>query len=102
MVCDMSKKGDQIMMEIEQIWLNAYASFIGDLAIHELCFGGIWISGGTALKHYKNFCSESFLKEFSNKGRFKDIVRSIPIRVILHDEFGLHSAACRAATFWKN
>ena len=84
------------MSEIETLWFNSYSSFIGDLAIHELCFGGLWISGGTAPKHFKKFISDSFLKQFSNKGRLKDIVKTIPIRIILDEEFGLHSAACRA------
>ena len=84
------------MREIEEMWINIYASFLGDIALHELCYGGLWISGGTATKHLENFCSENFLKHFSNKGRLKDIVKTIPIRIILDEEFGLHSAACRA------
>ena len=95
-ICSLSNNGDNLMMEIERIWLEAYASFIGDLAVHELCYGGLWISGGTASKHFKFFNSGSFLKHFSNKGRLKDIVRSIPVNVILDEEFGLYSAACRA------
>ncbi len=95
-ICQLAKEGDSLMSEIETIWFNAYSSFIGDLAIHELCFGGLWISGGTAPKHFKKFISDSFLKQFSNKGRLKDIVKTIPIRIILDEEFGLHSAACRA------
>ena len=95
-ICALSNNGDILMMEIERIWLEAYASFIGDLAVHELCYGGLWISGGTASKHFKFFNSDSFLKHYSNKGRLKDIVRSIPVNVILDEEFGLYSAACRA------
>ena len=95
-ICQLAKEGDPLMSRIETLWFNAYASFIGDLAIHELCFGGLWISGGTAPKHFKNFISDSFLKQYSNKGRLKDIVKTIPIRIILDEEFGLHSAACRA------
>jgi len=95
-ICQLAKEGDPLMSRIEKLWFDAYSSFIGDLALHELCFGGLWISGGTAPKHFKNFLSDSFLKQFSNKGRLKDIVKTIPIRIILDEEFGLHSAACRA------
>tara|TARA_Y100000589_G_C27133701_1_gene621641 strand:+ start:329 stop:1366 length:1038 start_codon:yes stop_codon:yes gene_type:complete len=101
MICEMSKSGDLLMSEIESIWLNAYAAFIGDIALHELCFGGLWISGGTAPKHYQNFIRDSFLIQSSNKGRLKDIVKSIPIRIILDEEFGLISAACRAKMISK-
>ena len=95
-ICQLAKEGDPLMAEIETLWFNSYSSFIGDLAVHELCFGGLWISGGTAPKHFKNFISDSFLKQFSNKGRLKDIVKTIPIRIIIDEEFGLFSAACRA------
>jgi len=95
-ICQLANEGDDLMQGIETLWFNIYSSFIGDLALHELCFGGLWISGGTAPKHFKNFISAPFLKQFSNKGRLKDIVKTIPIRIILDEEFGLHSAACRA------
>tara|TARA_Y100001978_G_scaffold31318_1_gene27001 strand:+ start:508 stop:1545 length:1038 start_codon:yes stop_codon:yes gene_type:complete len=95
-ICQLAKEGDPLMLGIEKLWFNAYSSFLGDLALHELCYGGLWITGGTAPKHLKKFISNSFLKQFSNKGRLKDIVKTIPIRVILDEEFGLQSAACRA------
>ncbi len=95
-ICKLSTEGDILMNEIENIWLGAYGSLLGDVALHELCFGGLWISGGTAPKHFKNFKSDLFLKQFSDKGRLKDMVKSIPVKVILDEEFGLFSAACRA------
>ena len=101
-ICNLSDQGDILMIEIVQIWLDTYASLLGDIALHELPFGGLWISGGTAPKHFKNFKSDSFLKQFLDKGRLKDIVRSIPIRVILDEEFGLFSAACRAKMLLQN
>ncbi len=101
-ICQLAKEGDPLMLEIEKLWFEAYSSFIGDLALHELCLGGLWIAGGTAPKHFKNFISDSFLKQFSNKGRLKDIVKTIPIRIILDEEFGLHSAACRAKMLLSN
>jgi len=95
-ICTLSNKGDQLMMEVERLWLGAYASLLGDVALQELCFGGLWISGGTAPKHFKNFKSDLFMKQFFDKGRLKDILKTIPMKVILDEEFGLFSAACRA------
>jgi len=63
-ICNLSKEGDQLMIEVERIWLGAYASLLGDIALQELCFGGLWISGGTASKHIKNFKSDLFMKQF--------------------------------------
>ena len=100
-ICNLSKEGDQLMIEVERIWLGAYASLLGDVALQELCFGGLWISGGTASKHFKNFKSDLFLKQFFDKGRLKDILKTIPVKVILDEEFGLFSAACRAKMLLK-
>jgi len=100
-ICNLASQGDALMVEIENIWLKAYASLLGDVALHELCFGGLWISGGTASKHFKNFKSDLFLKQFFDKGRLKDILKTIPMKVILDEEFGLFSAACRAKMLLK-
>jgi len=100
-ICKLSKEGDPIMIEVESIWLGAYASLLGDVALQELCFGGLWISGGTASKHFKNFKSDLFMKQFFDKGRLKDILKTIPMKVILDEEFGLFSAACRAKMLLK-
>ncbi len=100
-ICNLSKQGDHLMIEVERIWLSAYASLLGDVALQELCFGGLWISGGTASKHFKNFKSDLFMKQFLDKGRLKDILKAIPMRVILDEEFGLFSAACRAQMLLK-
>jgi len=100
-ICTLSNKGDQLMIQVVRIWLGAYASLLGDVALQELCFGGLWISGGTAPKHFKNFKSDLFMKQFFDKGRLKDILKSIPMKVILDEEFGLFSAACRAKMLLK-
>jgi len=100
-ICSLSKEGDQLMIEVERIWLGTYASLLGDVALQELCCGGLWISGGTAPKHFKNFKSDLFMKQFFDKGRLKDILKTIPINVILDEEFGLFSAACRAKMLLK-
>ncbi len=95
-ICNLSNKRDTLMSEVQKIWLDAYSSLLGDVALQELCFGGLWISGGTAPKHFRNFKSELFMKQFLDKGRLKDILKNIPVNIILDEEFGLFSAACRA------
>ena len=58
-------------------------------------------AGGTASKHFKNFKSDLCLKQFLDKGRLKDILKTKPVKVILDEEFGLFSAACRANMLLK-
>ena len=95
-ICNLANQGDQLMIEVVKMWYSAYASLLGDIALQELCFGGLWISGGTATKHFNNFKTDLFMKHFFDKGRLKDILKTIPVKVILDEDFGLFSAACRA------
>tara|TARA_Y100001968_G_scaffold269529_1_gene260378 strand:- start:9535 stop:10581 length:1047 start_codon:yes stop_codon:yes gene_type:complete len=92
-----AKNGDQLMIEALDIWLSAYGSAAGDLALQELCHAGLWIAGGTASKHLEGIQSISFLKSFSNKGRFKSFLEQIPIMALTDPEAGLFSAGCRAS-----
>ncbi len=96
MVCKEAEKGDELMQTSLNFWLSAYGSSAGDLAIHELSSGGLWIGGGTAIKHLVNFRTKTFLNAFYNKGRFKEFLGEIPVKVLVDPEAGIFSAACRA------
>ena len=95
-ICDAAKAGDHLMKQVIRIWLSAYGSAAGDLALHDLCSAGLWIGGGTAVKHLANFRSEIFLSAFKNKGRFSDYLEKLPIMVLVDPESGLFGAACKA------
>ncbi|WP_269622823.1 glucokinase [Prochlorococcus marinus] len=95
-VSNFAHKGDPIMKEVLEIWLSAYGSAVGDLALHELSSSGIWISGGTAAKHLTGFQSEIFLKALKNKGRFTNFLEKIPIMALIDPDAGLFGAACKA------
>ncbi len=96
LVCEAANKGDKLMSEALQLWLNAYGSAAGDLALQELCSSGLWISGGTAVKNLNSIKSSNFLNAFSNKGRFKSYLEGIPLIVLKDSEATLFSSACRA------
>ena len=87
---------DKLMLEALQLWINAYGSAAGDLALQELCTSGLWIAGGTAVKNLNGINSSNFLDAFSNKGRFQSYLRQIPLIVLKDPEATLFSSACRA------
>lgn len=91
-----SKQGDLLMREALELWLSAYGSAAGDLAIQELCYGGLWIGGGTASKQLRGISSKHFLEAMRNKGRFRPFIEELPVHVLIDQEAGLFSAACRA------
>ena len=102
LVTDYAKKGDQIMTEVLELWLSAYGSAIGDLALQELCTSGLWIAGGVAAKIPESIKSMTFINALHNKGRFTDVVKNIPINLVIDHEFGLFSSACKAHLISKS
>jgi len=88
--------GDLLATEALQLWLGAYGSVAGDLALQELCVGGLWIGGGTAQKNLDGLRSNHFLEPLRSKGRFRSLIEGMTIRAVIDPEAGLFSAACRA------
>ena len=91
-----AEKGDPLMQRALQIWLEAYGSAAGDLALQELCTGGLWVGGGTASKQLKGLQSTSFLNTMRDKGRFRELIEGIQVTAVIDPDAELFSAACRA------
>ena len=84
------------MSEALQLWLNAYGAAAGDLALQELCSGGLWVGGGTAAKQLQGLRSSWFLESMRDKGRFRDFICGLQVSAVIDPQAGLFSAACRA------
>jgi glucokinase len=65
-----------------EILVSILASEAGNLALKVLATGGIYLAGGVALHLLGILQEPRFMASFSNKGRFKDLMRRIPIHVI--------------------
>jgi len=102
LVWEKANNGDKLMSEALQLWLNAYGSAAGDLALQELCSSGLWIAGGTAIKNLNGINSSNFLDAFSNKGRFQSYLKEIPLVILKDPEATLFSSACRAHLIAKS
>ena len=88
--------GDPLASEALRLWLSAYGSVTGDLALGCLARGGIWLAGGTAAKQLEGLRSTPFCEAFLAKGRLRSTLEPIPITAILDPAIGSFSAACRA------
>ena len=91
-----ANEGDPLMQHALDLWLSAYGSATGDLALQELCSGGLWVGGGTAAKQLKGLQSDTFLEAMRSKGRFRDFISGLNVTAVIDPEAGLFSAACRA------
>jgi glucokinase len=54
----------------------------GNLVLKVLATGGVYMAGGVALHLIDILREPGFMKAFVNKGRFKDLMRRIPVHVI--------------------
>ncbi|SBO42458.1 glucokinase [Cyanobium sp. NIES-981] len=88
--------GDPLAGEALALWLEAYGSVCGDLALGALARGGIWLAGGTAGKLLEPLRSHRFRQAFLAKGRLSRLLEAIPITAVIDPAIGQFSAACRA------
>lgn len=91
-----AQAGDPVARSALDLWLGAYGSAAGDLALQELCTGGLWIGGGTAAKQIQGLQSAAFLEPMRSKGRFRPFIERLRINAVVDASAGLFSAACRA------
>lgn len=89
-------EGDALAREALELWLGAYGSVCGDLALTSLSRGGIWLAGGTAAKLLEPLRGRSFREAFLAKGRLGRILATMPITAVVDPAIGQFSAACRA------
>jgi glucokinase len=95
-VAQAAAAGDPLAGEAMQLWLGAYGSVCGDLALACLPRGGVWLAGGTATKLLDGLRSAAFLEPFLCKGRLRTALEPIAIKALVDPAVGTFSAACRA------
>lgn len=95
-VAQAAAAGDPLAREALDLWLGAYGSVCGDLALTGLSRGGIWLAGGTAAKLLEELRGPHFSAAFLAKGRLGRILAEIPVRAITDPAVGSFSAAWRA------
>ncbi len=80
-----------------EIFSTCLAVEAGNMALKSMATGGVFLGGGIPAKMLSHLRSESFLQSFSDKGRMRGLMQSIPVRVILNDHAALLGAARFAA-----
>ncbi len=88
---------DALAREALDMFTRIYGAWAGDLALITLARGGVYIAGGIAPRIVSQLQSGSFMQAFTDKGRMSDIVRTMPVHVVLNPRIGLMGAASAAA-----
>lgn len=79
--------------EALRIFASLYGAAAGNLALHVFATGGVYLGGGIAPAVRPALSDGEFLEAFASKGRFREFLRRIPVRVILDDKAALLGAA---------
>ena len=79
------------------LFVSLYAAEAGNLALKLLATGGVYLGGGIAPKILSRLRKPEFVRSFSDKGRMRELLETIPVSVILNDEAALLGAARYAA-----
>ena len=73
----------------------------GNLALTAMATGGVFLGGGIPPKILPVLEKSDFMKSFCAKGRFADLMTTIPVWVIRNDKAALLGAAHRAQMLFK-
>ncbi|MFO0731656.1 MAG: glucokinase [Nitrospiraceae bacterium] len=79
------------------LFSTIYGAEAGNLALKALTLDGVYVAGGIAPKLLKKLQDGSFMRGFTNKGRYKRLMSQIPVRIVMNDKAGLLGAASVAA-----
>lgn len=74
------------------LFVSIYGREAGNLALKILSLGGVYIGGGIAPRILPLLKSGLFMESFLAKGRFKDLLHTIPVKVILNEKTALLGA----------
>ncbi|MFW2350806.1 glucokinase [Qipengyuania sp.] len=72
-------------------------SVAGDIALAQGGFGGVVIAGGLGYRIRETLVKSGFAERFKAKGRFQELMASIPVKLITHPQPGLFGAAAAFA-----
>jgi len=87
------KEKNPLCIEALTMFVSILGGVSGNLALTGMTTGGIYLGGGIPPKILSVLQKGLFMKAFTNKGRFKDLLEKIPVRVILNERTALLGAA---------
>jgi glucokinase len=84
---------DPVCVATLDLFSSIYGAEAGNLALKCLAMGGVFVAGGIAPKLLAVLQNGSFMRGFTDKARFADVVQSIQVSVALDPRAALIGAA---------
>ncbi len=95
-IADLASHGDEVAVHTFHVFADIYGAEAGNAALRVLARGGVFLAGGIAAKNQPFFTDGRFMKAFLRKGRFTDLLRGMPVDLIVNEHVGLIGAAAMA------
>ena len=83
---------DTLASEALDMFIQIYGAQAGNVALNVLPRAGLYIAGGIAAKNLQRFKQGGFMNAFLAKGKMAELVKDIPVRLILQPKVGLLGA----------
>lgn len=88
---------DRLAGQALDMFIRAYGAFAGNLALLSLSHGGVFVAGGIAAKLVDRLGSGGFMAGFLDKGRYRPLLETMPVSVVMNPLVGLLGAERLAA-----
>jgi glucokinase len=87
----------ELCVQALDMFVSLYGAEAGNLALKVMATGGVFVGGGIAPKILDKLTDPTFMQAFTAKGRMRELLAAIPVRVIQNDRTALLGAARCAA-----
>ncbi len=75
------------------LFVSVYGAHAGDCALTFMSTGGIFIGGSIAAKNLHKMQEPIFMQSFLDKGRMAELLKDMPVKIVLNDDAGIMGAA---------
>jgi glucokinase len=83
----------EIARQALDLFASIYGAEAGNLALKAMALNGVYVAGGIAPKLIDKLKDGTFMRAFTNKGRYKRLMSSIPVKVVMNPKTALLGAA---------
>jgi glucokinase len=87
----------EICVKALDLFVSIYGAEAGNLALRAKSLRGLYVGGGIAPKILDKLKDGAFMRAFTDKGRYTDLLAAVPVQVVLNDQAALRGAAYYAA-----
>jgi glucokinase len=87
------EEGDPLCLKTLNLFCSIFGAEAGNLALKMFTVGGVYVGGGIAPKILPKLKDGVFMRGFLDKGRYRSMLKEVPVNVILNPRVPLIGAA---------